>query len=199
MAFQSSTLDLQQQRIQALVSHFERVQRERMHDVPILNLALRVEAVNFVFPAAARASDVVGEGVLITPWFMSLMRLPLYKQAHGQQLSRTFVRGFGVEEFDFIGAYDHALGYHETCALFSPMFEFTDHAHARETAEAALAEIRSASTGRSALPDLKPGESMAEPAPVAPPIAQPKKVQPAPVAMPSRRFFLIGRAARGDA
>jgi [NiFe] hydrogenase assembly HybE family chaperone len=76
------------------------------------------------------------------------------------------VRDFGNERFEFIGAHDPALGYHETCALFSPMGGFATQAQARETAEASLALLRPAP----------------EPAPV--PAAEP---------VPARRAFFTGR------
>ncbi|MDP3374087.1 MAG: [NiFe]-hydrogenase assembly chaperone HybE, partial [Hydrogenophaga sp.] len=52
------------------------------------------------------------------------------------------VRDFGSERFDFIGAHDPAIGYHETCALFSPMNGFSSQNLARETALASLALVR---------------------------------------------------------
>ena len=53
-----------------LEAAFARIHRERMADVPILNEALRVEAVGFV----ARGDEALG--VLVTPWFMNLMLVP---------------------------------------------------------------------------------------------------------------------------
>ena len=55
---------------QRLESAFERVRRERMIDVPMLNPRLAVQAVGF--------RDWRGGwlGILITPWFMNLMLLP---------------------------------------------------------------------------------------------------------------------------
>lgn len=127
------------QRVQTLVSHFGRVQRERMAGIPLLNAALQVEAVGFEWAAAPDEDHVpVAEGVLITPWFMSLLRLPALALPAGHHVSRSAVRPFGSEHFDFIGAHDGAVGFHETCALFSPMFGFSNQAHARETAQAAL-------------------------------------------------------------
>lgn len=149
-------------RVQALVAHFERVQAERMQGIPLLNAALQVEAVGFEW--GADTEEPVAEGVLITPWFMSLVRLPAQALPHGGQVGRSFVREFGSERFDFIGAHDPAVGYHETCALFSPMGGFGTQALARETAREALALTR--------------------PAPPA---------VPAPVP-PRRAFFLGGRA-----
>lgn len=131
----------QARRVAALEAHFEQVRTTRMAGVPLLNGALRVEAVGFQ-PAPFEA-DVDGlEGVLITPWFMSLVRLPLPTLPHGQRVGKKQVRVFGAERFDFLGAHDPDLGYHETCALFSPMDGFATHGQARDTAEAALALIR---------------------------------------------------------
>lgn len=133
-------------RVDALVAHFERVQAERMQGIPLLNRDLHVEAVDFVWgtPLPEDGGELVAEGVLITPWFMSLLRLPAQAQPHGNRVGRSAVRDFGSERFDFIGAHDPAIGYHETCALFSPMGGFTTQALARETARAALALTRPA-------------------------------------------------------
>ena len=156
-------------RVQALVAHFERVQAERMQGIPLLNAALCVEAIGFEW-GTTEGDEPVAEGVLITPWFMSLVRLPALALPHGGQVGRSFVRDFGSERFDFIGAHDPAIGYHETCALFSPMGEFATQALARETASEALALTR--------------------PAPPAPP-APAAPVPPVPA---RRAFFLGGRA-----
>jgi [NiFe] hydrogenase assembly HybE family chaperone len=126
-------------RVSALVRFYRFVQTERMQGVPILNPALSVEAVGFEW---GEDEPVLAEGVLITPWFMSLVRLPASVEGHGGRVARKAVHDFGNERFEFIGAHDPALGYHETCALFSPMGGFTTQAQARETAEAALALLR---------------------------------------------------------
>lgn len=147
-------------RVSALVNFYRLVQAERMQGVPILNPALSVEAVGFEW---RDEGQTVAEGVLITPWFMSLVRLPAAVEGHGGRVARKSVHEFGNERFEFIGAYDPALGYHETCALFSPMGGFQSQEQARETAHAALGLLR--------------------PAP-APAVAEP---------VPSRRAFFTGR------
>lgn len=148
-------------RVSALVQFYRLVQTERMQGVPILNPALSVEAVGFQW---GDDEQTVAEGVLITPWFMSLVRLPRAVEGHGGRVARKAVHGFGSERFEFIGAHDPAVGYHETCALFSPMGGFATQAQAVETAEASLALLRPA------------------PAPV--PAAEP---------VPARRAFFTGR------
>lgn len=163
------------QRVADLSAHFVRVQHERMVGIPLLNPVLRVEAVGFDWSdATPEGAAPVAEGVLVTPWFMSLVRLPVQALPHGNQVGRKFVRNFGCERFDFIGAHDPAIGYHETCALFSPMQGFDSQARAVETAREALA------------------------------LTRPQPVAPAPVAArepaPSRRaFFMPGRSTRGGA
>jgi [NiFe] hydrogenase assembly HybE family chaperone len=149
-------------RVLRLVDFYRLVQTERMQGVPILNPALCVEALGF---RLGEEDDAVAEGVLITPWFMSLVRLPLDVQDHGGRVGRKRVLAFGNERFDFIGAHDPALGFHEACALFSPMADFRSQAQALETAQAVLDQLR------------------------------PPPVTPAPAAepLPARRAFWLGR------
>lgn len=129
------------ERVQQLVDFYRQVQTERMQGIPILNPALSVEAVGFQF---AGDDPATAEGVLITPWFMSLVRLPERPEAHGGRVGRSTVHAFGNERFDFIGAHDPAIGFHQTCALFSPMGDFRSQALARETAAEVLALLRPA-------------------------------------------------------
>lgn len=153
-----------EQRVAALVDFYRRVESERMQGIPILNPALSVQALGF---RLADEEDAVAEGVLITPWFMSLVRLPLDVQDHAGRVGRKRVLAFGNERFDFIGAHDPAVGFHEACALFSPMADFRDQDQARETAQAVLDQLR--------------------PAPPAPaPVAEP---------LPARRAFFLARGA----
>ena len=167
-----------EQRVAALVDFYRHVQTERMQGIPILNPALSVEAVGFRLAAMSeevpgQEQEPVAEGVLITPWFMSLVRLPLALQPHGHRVARKFVRDFGSEGFEFIGAHDDAVGYHETCALFSPMEGFATQAQAVETALASLALVRP------------------EPA---------REAARAPEPVPARRaFFMARRAGPGAA
>lgn len=160
----------------ALVTHFVRVQTERMVGIPLLNPALSVEAVGFQWASpVGEGAEPVAEGVLITPWFMSLLRLPSVNGPHGHRVGRKTVRDFGSERFEFIGAYDPAIGYHESCALFSPMNGFTSQDLARDTARASLALVR--------------------PAPEAPELA-PVAAEPLP---PRRAFFMARRPDAGAA
>lgn len=187
-----------QQRVDALTRHFARVQAERMAGLPLLNPALSVEAVGFEWAAQTEdeaGSPPVAEGVLVTPWFMSLVRLPLAVLPHGNRVGSRAVRRFGNERFDFIGGHDEAIGFHETCALFSPMNGFSSQALARETALASLALVRLAADAQATPPTaVAPATSptQAHPAATATPAA------PVPP-MPARRSFLLGGRPRQGA
>ncbi len=112
---------------------FRVVHETRMRDVPILNPAIAVEAVGFA------PWDAHWLGCLVTPWFMSLVLLPRIAEGWvrlrpGEKHTYVFPAG----AFEFIGGREEAIGEYQACSLFSPMFEFTDHATARLTAEACL-------------------------------------------------------------
>lgn len=126
-------------RVAALEAAFRHIRATRMAGVPVLHPGIRVQAV--AFEPEVGAGDTLC-GVLITPWFMSLVRLPAALEDHGGRVARKAVRAFGSERFEFIGAHDPAIGYHETCALFSPMGGFSSQAQAVDTALASLALLR---------------------------------------------------------
>lgn len=115
---------------------FEHIAATRMNGVAILNPALRVEAIGF----RRWGDDWVG--VLITPWFMSLICLPGPSAAWENPSSGT---GRDVELpsgiCEFLTAHEDELGAYLTSSLFSPMFEFPDMTRAREVAVAILAEV----------------------------------------------------------
>ncbi len=119
-----------------LESAFGRIHRERMADVPILNDALRVEAVGFV----AHDDDVLG--VLITPWFMNLMLVSAEPAAaHGQQPGEKSTVSLPGGDFEFIAGNEEGVGDYRMCSLFSPVFEFADHDTAVATATAVMERL----------------------------------------------------------
>jgi [NiFe] hydrogenase assembly HybE family chaperone len=135
-----------QTRAAALEALFRHVAATRMAGVPILHPGLRVEAVGFEAAAGPRDTAPVGPaavGVLVTPWFMNLVWLPMLDdRAAALDVGAKRERVVGCERFDFIGAYEPGFGAYEACSLFSPMFEFADHAAAVATARAVLDELR---------------------------------------------------------
>ena len=109
-------------RIEMLESVFGKIQADRMNDVPIPNRNLSVEAVGF-FPWQGMPL-----GILITPWFMNLMLLPV-----GEQTAESIVK-FPGGEIPFNAGFEAQLGHFQFCSMFSPMFEFGDQDAARATA-----------------------------------------------------------------
>jgi [NiFe] hydrogenase assembly HybE family chaperone len=164
-----STLSTATDRVAALEGAFRHIQATRMAGVPVLHAGVKVQAVGFE-PSAAQEAGVLC-GVLVTPWFMSLLRLPLQPLAGAHPpwlgLGCKAMRQIGDHGLEFIGAHERDLGVFETSSLFSPMFEFADHAAALATATALLQQLR---------------------APAA-----------APVPVPSRRGFLFGRSSSAGA
>lgn len=142
---------------------FDAIGKTRMQGVPVMHPGLVVEPVGF----EAYVEDdgmQAALGILITPWFMNLISLPLQGQAT-VAVGCVCERRFGGERLEFIGAHEATFGVYEMCSLFSPMFEFADQATARATASEVLQALRKA------------------PEPL-----------PPPVAIPARRAFLLGRA-----
>ena len=125
-------------RVAALRTLYEHVAATRMADIPILHPRLAVHAEGFEAEPGGR----VALGVLLTPWFMNLVRLPLAGDEPMAASGVTATRAVGGERLDFIGAFEEGFGRYEACSLFSPMFEFEDQAAAVATARAVLAELR---------------------------------------------------------
>ncbi len=131
------------QRTQALEALFADIALTRMAGVPVLHLGLRVEAVDFVVHTADEQGAEPGAlGVLMTPWFMNLVWFPLERRDSPVNVGGSRVHAIAGESFEFIAAHEASFGSFEACSLFSPMFQFADHAAARATAAAVLASLR---------------------------------------------------------
>jgi [NiFe] hydrogenase assembly HybE family chaperone len=122
-----------------LEAAFERVHRERMHDVPILNAALGIKAVG------TREAEAGWLSALVTPWFINLMLLPRTPEQtqdyRALQLGSTVVHSFPSGRFEFIVGEEGDLGRYQMCSLFSPVLEFESHGAALITAESAIAVL----------------------------------------------------------
>lgn len=118
---------------------YERVASERMAGIPILNPRLSVEVVG------AREWEGLWLGVLVTPWSINLMLLPLEETqraawaglAPGSAAKHRFPAG----QFEFLVGEEADLGRTQMCSLFSPVLEFEGQDAARIAAEAALAAL----------------------------------------------------------
>ncbi len=116
-----------------LETAFMSIQRERMADIPILNQALKVQAVGF------RTWQDGCLGVLITPWFMNLVLLPAQNEEWaggppGTKIKHVFPSG----TYEFIISKEEGIGHYQMCSLFSPVFEFQNQEAAVATAQAVM-------------------------------------------------------------
>lgn len=147
---------------------YRRIETECMAGLPILNPALRVQALEF-----QRWRDL-WLGVVITSWCMSLVLLPAtgcrWTRVHPDE--RVFYR-FPAGTLAFLTSHDPELGEFHTCALFSPMASFTDQ-------DAAVATAREAVRALLASP---------QPANGAEPADAPKSSSRAPQSQPKRLFL----------
>ncbi|WP_326542906.1 [NiFe]-hydrogenase assembly chaperone HybE [Pseudorhodoferax sp.] len=128
-------------RVQGLEAAFRRIERERMAGLPLMHPRLRVQAVGF-----AAGDDGLALGVLVTPWFMNLVRLPLSAQAAdllprpgGEAGEECTVFGW---RFLFHTQHEDGVGRFAAASLVSPMSEFADQAAAVATAQALLEHLR---------------------------------------------------------
>lgn len=129
----------------ALAARFAHIAQTRMQGIPLLHPGLSVEAVGF----SAAAGGAVG--VLVTPWFMNLVWMPLDDGAEVAAPGCTREHVLGGERFPFIGAHEDGLGAFEACSLFSPMDAFADQDGAVATARAVLEHLRAADAARASL------------------------------------------------
>jgi [NiFe] hydrogenase assembly HybE family chaperone len=123
----------------AVEQAFFRIEREQMADVPILNPALAVEAIDF------QRWQGHWLGIVVTPWCMSILLLPGSTEnwvATGEN-KRRFVK-FPAGDFAFLGGMETELGEYQSCPLFSPMDKFASQIEAAQTARASLLGLLSA-------------------------------------------------------
>jgi len=139
--------------VELLESVFDQVHRERMVDMPMVNPALRVQAVGF---APWQGGSI---GVLITPWCMNLMHLPPADVAGALQPGGKRQLAFPSGIYEFIGGEASGLGRYEMCSLFSPMFDFPDQAVAVATAQEAMSGLMAADAPDDP-PEPEGGEAM---------------------------------------
>lgn len=148
-------------RVDALVALYQHIAATRMQGMPLLHPGLQVAAVGFAPELADATTLPASIGVLLTPWFMNLVWLPLAPLHRPERLGQSSSRTVGTHAFAFIGMHDEGLGSYAACSLFSPVLEFEDQSAALATAQSVLQMLR------------------------------PPAVAPVPV--PARRAFLLGR------
>jgi [NiFe] hydrogenase assembly HybE family chaperone len=118
---------------------FNQVYHTRMVGLPIVNPALCIEAVGFT------AYEDGWLGILITPWFMSLLFLAQGETAaaldESLQLGDTLNYDLPSGSYEFRVSQEDTLGKYLACPLFSPMGGFPNQASARTTAQTLLTAI----------------------------------------------------------
>ncbi|MHB8353639.1 MAG: [NiFe]-hydrogenase assembly chaperone HybE [Burkholderiales bacterium] len=132
---------MEERPIAQLESVFSRIGATRMVGVPILNPALRVEAVGF------RHWEGRWIGVLVTPWMINLLLLsgqdaPLESLVLDQK--RTWIFPSGT--YEFMGLNEAELGTCHICPLISPVTEFATHEAAVMVAREIARELFSEKT-----------------------------------------------------
>jgi len=123
-------------RIRELVERFREIGKTSMRDLPLYNPALEVEAVGF------RTFEDQWVGVLITPWFMNLLRLPkqpvpMDMTSIGRKAKATLPSG----EHELMQGGDGVIGSYESLSLHSPMSAFKTQEAARQEAHGRLQDL----------------------------------------------------------
>jgi len=112
---------------------FNRILRAKARHMPVINEALRVEAVSF------RSWQGRSLGVMVTPWFMGLMLIPREGDDwSGLRPGEKCIHEFPTGAYEFTVAEEDGIGRYQVCTLFSPMSRFADQETAVATAEAVL-------------------------------------------------------------
>ena len=165
-----------ERRTKALVADFTEVFNSKMRDVPMVNHALHVQAVDF------RPWEGGFLGVLVAPWFMNLIFLPPEGYPLKPATEKEVIR-FPSGDYEFLHNSRELTGPYLACSLFSPMGDFTSQLQATDVARAVMVELfkpeNRAETDRAA--DIR---AIRE-AELAPPEAEPETA-------PSRRTLITG-------
>lgn len=126
------------ERSDQLEALFKKIHVQAMHDVPICNPVIKVEAL------AYGSFEDMWLGVLVTPWCMNLILLPMEESWEGQRTGDKVKHLLPAGSYEFINGAHEDFGPYRMCSLFSPMYEFADHGSAMATAAVALDAVMTA-------------------------------------------------------
>jgi [NiFe] hydrogenase assembly HybE family chaperone len=121
-------------RVQALIAAFQCVDGA-MRDLPVYNATVAIEAIDF---------NAFGEeallGVLLTPWFMNLIVLPVeLVTLNMAEIGKTVPVDLPSGKRTFVVGGDAAVGLYRAHSLHSPVLNFTLPGQARAEAKRLLA------------------------------------------------------------
>lgn len=122
-----------------MVRHFERIEREHMQGLPILNPQLAVEA------ASVREFGEHTVFVLVSPWFMNLVLLPGTDEWDASEQGECIEIEFPREALEFSVSHDDDLGTFLSSVLFRTVSEFPDQATACTVASEVMRALFSTS------------------------------------------------------
>jgi [NiFe] hydrogenase assembly HybE family chaperone len=109
---------------------FQRIEREQMQDIPLLNPALSVQTVGF------QRYQGRSLGVLITPWMMNLLMFPADDEEWSElKLGDKQHHRLPANEYRFMVNEIDGIGICLTHSIYSPMGEFMNQEHAVAAAD----------------------------------------------------------------
>ncbi|MDE2182713.1 MAG: [NiFe]-hydrogenase assembly chaperone HybE [Alphaproteobacteria bacterium] len=122
-------------RVLALVARFQVIDAG-MRDLPLYNGKIGIEAIGF------RPFGEALLGILLTPWFMNLLLLPVVPQpmemaALGKSVPVALPAGMR----NFVVGGDQEIGLYQACSLHSPLLQFKLPGQARAEAKRLLASL----------------------------------------------------------
>ncbi|MCP4376959.1 MAG: [NiFe]-hydrogenase assembly chaperone HybE [bacterium] len=112
---------------------FERIHRQVMAGIPLLNPAIKVQTLGF--------QEYQGRviGILITPWVMNLIMFPGTEDDwDGLELGKKQLHEFPSNTYKFLVNEIDGIGKCQTHSLYSPMREFVNQNHALAAARSFL-------------------------------------------------------------
>ena len=142
-------------RVLALIDAFRRVD-SGMRDLPIYNDKITIEAIGFL----AFGDDEL-LGVLLTPWFMNLVILPvvpvpLAMSAIGKTVSVELPAG----PQNFVVGGDEVIGLYKAHSLHSPVLNYTLPGQAQAEAKRMLALLMTPPAEDSSDPNAQPARGV---------------------------------------
>jgi [NiFe] hydrogenase assembly HybE family chaperone len=121
-------------RVRALTERFRSVDAA-MRDLPLYNAKVAIEAIGF----RAFGEDAL-VGVLLTPWFMNLIVLPLAPAPMDMAaIGKSVVIDLPAGQRTFVVGGDEVIGLYKAHSLHSPVLNFTLPGQARAEARRQLA------------------------------------------------------------